>query len=316
MGHFYSIFWLFIVFLSLRYTGSNAQYYNPKCRYTAVGFSLRASYFDGDIATPLQYVRPGLAVNITRRVTPRISLMSELMWVRVMGDDLTGSNLQTPNKIPLYIRNLHFRNDIKELSIGVKYDLFPSTDHYRKRPIYNLYGMIGLSLFYHNPKATVFKDSTQTKTKWVSLRSQRTENTSYSKFQLAIPLAVGIRYKLSLQWDMEVEVGYRLTFTDFLDDVSGNYPDPSTLQDDQARLLSNRSAETHSALNGNSRDLETIENALGHPVIDVGNYRYVQDFGPGTARGSKKGNDGYILFGIRFLYAIPGAVNCPKFREF
>jgi hypothetical protein len=297
-------------------SSSYAQYYNPKCRYTSVGFSVKASYFDGDIATPIQYVRPGIGVNITRRITPRISLTSELMWLRIMGDDMTSSNLQTPNKIAPYIRNLHFRNDIKELAFSAKYDLFPSADHYRKRPIYNLYGSIGLSLFYHNPKARIFKDTNTTKTKWVALKPLQTENKSYSNFQIALPLAIGVRYKLSLQWDMEVEVGYRFTLTDYIDDVSGKYPNPNLLKSDLSRSLSNRSAEPISALSKNERDLLYLENELAMPVENEGGYKYLTGAGPGTSRGSKKGYDGFVVIGVRFLYAIPGTVNCPKFREF
>ena len=309
-----------IVFFTLFFSGgvqySYSQYYNPKCRYTAVGFSVKGSYFRGDLATPLQYVRPGLSIVAVRRFTPRISVSAELMWIRVMGDDYMSSNLQTPNKIPAYIRNLHFRNDIKEAAVYLKYDLFPSTDHYRKRPIYNLYGLAGFSFFYHNPKARIFKDTTMTKTRWVALKPLETENVKYSNFGIAIPVGVGMRYKLSLQWDMEVEVSYRYTFTDYLDDVSSQYPDPAELKDDNARMLSNRSTESKSALSKGNRDLEYMQSELGYTVVSGTDYNYIQGYGPGTSRGSVKGYDGYIIFSVRFLYAIQGTVNCPKFREF
>jgi hypothetical protein len=315
MRQFYLLF-LFFTLLNMVSTNSFAQYYNPKYRYTSLGFSVKASYFDGDIATPIQYIRPGFGAHVTRRMSPRVSIMSELMWLRVMGDDVTGSNLESPNKTAYYIRNLNFRNDIKELSLCAKLDLFPSTDHYTKRPIYNLYGMAGLSFFYHNPKALIYKDSTFTKKEWVALRSQRTENVSYSNFQIAVPLAVGLRYKVSLQWDMEIELGYRITFTDFLDDVSGAYPDPASLESDRSRQLSNRTAEQKSALSGNDRDLSYIQNTLGYPIVNASGTSYVQDHGPGSQRGTKKGPDRFIVFGIRFLYVIPKTINCPKYREF
>jgi hypothetical protein len=44
-------------------------------------------------------------------------------------------------------------------------------------------------------------------------------------------------------------------------------------------------------------------------------YKYVQGYGPGQKRGSVKGYDGYAFLSIRLSYAIPGFVNCPKFRE-
>src|SRR5690606_14947756 len=152
--------------------------------------------------------------------------------------------------------------------------------------IYNLYGSLGVSFFYHNPKARHYPDSSNlNKRRWVALRPLMTENKKYSPFQLAIPMAVGIRYKLSLQWDMEIEMGYRFTFTDYLDDVSGRYQDPASLKNDLARKFSNRTAEKRSALNGRSRDLDFIQNGLGRQIIESDVYNYVQDFGPGTQRG-------------------------------
>lgn len=112
MGHFYYIFFLYFFFLA-GLPRTAAQFFNPKCKYTSVGINLKASYFDGDIETPLQNVRPGIGASINRRVSPRVTFGTELMWVRVMGDDFGSSNLLTPNKAPYYIRNLHFRNDIK-----------------------------------------------------------------------------------------------------------------------------------------------------------------------------------------------------------
>jgi hypothetical protein len=312
----FALFFLFVFQVSISNNHLFAQYFNPRVRYTSIGFSIKASYFDGDIKTPIQLIRPGIGIHINRRITPRITLTSELSWVRLMGDDNTGNNLQNPAKIPYYIRNLHFRNDIKQWMVGVKYDLFPSTDHYRKRPVYNIYLGVGMSFLLHNPKARFFIDSTFSKTKWTSLRPLETENHKYSSWTIGVPVSIGVRYKLSLQWDMEVELSYQYNLTDYLDDVSGNYPDPNSLTSPKAKALSNRSADPYSAISGNKRDLDYIQNQLGHSLIQSSGYSYVQGNGPGDSRGSKKGNDGFALLSVRFIYAIPGRINCPKFREF
>jgi hypothetical protein len=286
-----------------------AQGFNPQCRYTSFGASLKSTYFNGDVLTDLQYVRPGIALHINRRLSPRFSFMAEMAWMRIMGNDFTNSNLVTPIKIKTYIRNLHFRNDIKQISAILKYDIFPNTDHYRKRPIYNMYGFAGITGFFHNPKA---KDH---EGKWTPLRPLRTEGVKYSAFQLAIPVGIGVRYKLSLQWDLEVDFTYMFTFTDYLDDVSKNYPDPSTLDSDKSRMFSNRSADSVDALTGSPRDLAFIKSDLNGPVVSGSNYNYVQGYGPGTQRGTLKGFDSYAYLSIRFSYAIPGFINCPNFRE-
>jgi hypothetical protein len=283
--------------------------FNPKCRYTSFGASLKATYFHGDILTDLQYVRPGFGMHINRRLSPRVSFMTEIAWMRIMGNDFTSSNLVTPVKIDTYIRNLHFRNDIKQVSAILKYDIFPNTDHYRKRPIYNMYGFAGITGYCHSPRA---KDD---KGKWTKLRPLHTEGVKYSAFQLAIPLGLGVRYKLSLQWDLEVDLTYMFTFTDYLDDVSKSYPDPSALGSDKSRMFSNRSADSLDVLTGSQRDLAYIQSDLNASVVDNGNYKYIQGYGPGTKRGTLKGFDSYAYLSIRFSYAIPGFVNCPNFRE-
>ena len=38
-------------------------------------------------------------------------------------------------------------------------------------------------------------------------------------------------------------MGYRIVFSDYLDDVSGKYPNPSNLYDDTARMLSDTSLD-------------------------------------------------------------------------
>jgi hypothetical protein len=305
---------ILLLFLFLHYWLSvdiYAQAFNPKCRYTSFGASLKGSYFHGDVLTDLQYVRPGFGIHLNRRISPRLTFTSEIFWLRVMGNDFSSSNLQAPAKIPTYIRNLHFRNDIKQVSAYLKYDIFPSYDHYRKRPVYNLYGLIGISVFNHNPKA---KDA---QGKWRALRPLETEGVRYSRFSIAIPVGVGVRYKVSLQWDLEIDLTYMFTFTDYIDDVSGNYPDPSVLKSDRARAFSNRSADSTNTLTNDPRNLDYIQNDLHMPVSSQQNpdYKYVKGYGPGDKRGTVRGYDGYAILSIRLSYAIPGFVNCPKFRE-
>ncbi|PTB89750.1 hypothetical protein C9994_17455, partial [Marivirga lumbricoides] len=77
---------------------------------------------------------------------------------------------------------------------------------------------------------------------WVSLRELGTEGQNfdkaqykelygkdlpkpYSRIQIVIPVGLGARYKLSSNFDIALEISYRHTFTDYLDDVGGEYVD-------------------------------------------------------------------------------------------
>jgi len=73
--------------------------------------------------------------------------------------------------------------------------------------------------------------------KWVNLRPLGTERAifdirrhgtrimhkPYSLIQVAIPFGVGARFRINEVMDIWADLGFRYTFTDYLDDVSRNY---------------------------------------------------------------------------------------------
>lgn len=133
-------------------------------------------------------------------------------------------------------RNLSFQSNIWEFSVNGELYLLKwnPAEGYN----FTLYGSIGAAVFYHNPKALY-------QGKWYSLQPLHTEGQGtpsfpdrkpYSRFQIAIPLIGGIKVKLSDQINVFIEFGPRITFTDYLDDVSKTYPVESELGDFAAKL--------------------------------------------------------------------------------
>lgn len=47
---------------------------------------------------------------------------------------------------------------------------------------------------------------------------------AYRNYSIVLPYGAGVKYKKSENWTLFAQVGYRATFTDYLDDVSGVYP--------------------------------------------------------------------------------------------
>jgi hypothetical protein len=135
-------------------------------------------------------------------------------------------------------RNLHFKSTIWELGIAGEFVL-PLAKANSKGILANLtpYALAGLSIFHFNPKA-------QYQGKWVELKplyteGQRINNAnakSYRRLQLAIPIGVGFKYKLSPRMSVAAECTPRKTFTDYLDDVSTVYPDMDKLRATQGNL--------------------------------------------------------------------------------
>ena len=99
------------------------------------------------------------------------------------------------------------------------------------------YIFAGLAVYHFNPYTT---DTTGKKT---YLRPLSTEGegfiagkNNYNLTQIAIPFGGGVKFSLSDNVNVGLEVGYRKLFTDYLDDVSSRYVD-------EAALLANRGPE-------------------------------------------------------------------------
>jgi hypothetical protein len=65
----------------------------------------------------------------------------------------------------------------------------------------------------------------------------------YSLLQVAIPFGLGAPFRLNEVLDLWIDIGFRYTFTDYLDDVSKNYVDLNKIKDPLAQALSYRSNE-------------------------------------------------------------------------
>jgi hypothetical protein len=137
-------------------------------------------------------------------------------------------------------RNLHFRSLGVEIQqriewifaanekFGSTYNLPGNYSKKNRSQQYYLFGGIGLC--YFNPKAQNANGD------WTSLRKLRTENQDkpYSPLTLTLPMGFGFRMGISKMWRVGIELAYVKTFTDYMDDVSGNYADPSNLSEEGA----------------------------------------------------------------------------------
>ncbi|MBC7450931.1 MAG: outer membrane beta-barrel protein [Cytophagales bacterium] len=288
-----------------------AQFFDKRARYHALAVQGIGSYFYGDVSSGLNTIRSGAGVEYIYKFSPNASFVTGINYIRLLGDDDGNSSPADPATVNKYIRNLHFRNDVLEWFVQLRYDVFSSTEHYQKRPSFNIFAGVGLGIIYSNPQA---KDSSGN---WTNLQPLQTEGVSYSSFTGFIPLSAGLRYKISNNIDIEFELSYHITFTDYLDDVKGTYADPAALNSESARYFANRSTEPVNTFDNQSRDLNYIENTLGYAVLtSPGGYSYISGTGPRQPRGSKIGPDGYFLGMLRFVFIIPQkGISCPRYRD-
>jgi len=353
MKQFLSLALVAMLLMGLATEEANAQRYTRKKRYVSVGFSLNAMNYFGDI-TPqadftslrLSSTRPNLGINYTKRIAPRFSVRGNLFWGRITGDDAKAADKAEPENKSRYYRNLSFRNDIKELSVNLVVDLFENRSTYMRRPDFSPYGFIGFAVFHHNPKAYYDGSQGGLAAGWYALQPLGTEGQNlggkyakpYSRVQIAIPAGLGVRYKLDKHWDLAFEIGWRKTFTDYLDDVSTNYVEGikdangdyitsgrQVLADQggeiglQSALLSDRSWQvTDKGLprvagvaNGSG-----FVNANGAIVNLNQNGGRIAGFGGnrGEQRGDSSDDDWYIVTGFNLSYILNPNVHSPKFR--
>lgn len=186
-------------------------------------------------------------------------------------------------------RNLDFKTNIAEAYFAA--EIYPTvlledepTDVTRRlRP----YGLIGVGVFHYNPQGS-YVDPNTGATTWVDLRPLHTEGQGfpeypnrkeYSLTQLNIPLGVGIKYYFSNAVNLSFELIYRKTFTDYIDDISTTFVDPST-------FYTNLPA-------GEAQIADAIYNKSPRRYTDPGNY------GPGQKRGDPSQFDAYFTAGLK-----------------
>jgi hypothetical protein len=312
--------------------------FNSTKRYTSIGVMLNATNYFGDIApresflsTDIKFTRPNIGIFVSRRLTPVFSVRASFAWGRLQADDFNAST-SDDNARFRYVRNLSFRNDIKELAVTGQLDLIPNRGLFYRRPRVVPYVFAGIAVFYHNPKAKLDKETAATEgltTGYVALQPLGTEGQGiqdgkkkYSLVQIAIPYGAGVRFRLADRIDLAVEIGLRQTFTDFIDDVSGNYPTAATYaqMSPQARAFSNRSANALSA-GGKERDGDLIVSLYGNdPFVVVTDPSTGQDLitainghSAGDQRGKPNENDQYLVTGFHLSYILFRGVRCPKF---
>lgn len=127
-----------------------------------------------------------------------------------------------------YRRNLQFKSNITELLLLAELHPLPllfQTNRWRVSP----YLVSGIGLFHFNPRG-LYHDE------WVRLQPLHTEGQGFAEYpertqyrltQFNIPAGIGIRYECSALLNIRVEMLYRITQTDYLDDVSTKYIDPA-----------------------------------------------------------------------------------------
>ena len=190
-------------------------------------------------------------------------------------------------------RNLDFRTNIAEAYVATEF--WPLMYLHRNdqdySPRFSPYGVLGVGVFHFNPQGSLTNSNGVTT--WYDLRPLHTEGEGFPEYpdrkeyaltQVNIPMGVGVKYFLSSRVNLSLEFLYRHTFTDYIDDVSTNYIDPSLFY----KYLSPQNA----ALAVQLSDKE-------YSIVSPGLTRLAPS-PPGTQRGDPTQNDAYFTTFLKF----------------
>lgn len=148
-------------------------------------------------------------------------------------------------------RNLGFRSPLFEWGGLVEFYFLPDepsghkhrSRHRRGRgkgKVLTGYISTGFNGIYFNPLGD-YIDGTTYELALLNTEGQGMFPTrpDYSTVSFSIPVNLGFRYRLSPAFTIDAELGYRKAFTDYMDDISQTYIDPSLLSDPVAQYFAN-----------------------------------------------------------------------------
>ncbi|MDA7804076.1 DUF6089 family protein [Crocinitomix sp.] len=242
---------IFLLILAFGFSISFGQGFKSA---TEVGVYGGGSYYIGDLnSTHFKYSKFSYGGIFRYNLSTRHSLRLTAFYGEIYGDD---ANSKDPFQLN---RNLNFKTNLLELAIGFEIDWFKYRINDMKYPI-SPYFFYQFAYARINPMTEL--DGNEIALQPLSTEGQGTgipgtKRNQYRLNQFTVPLGIGLKFNLRARIAMSFEYGIRLTFTDYLDDVSGNYLDADILSAENGPLaatLANRSLDgVNTGLNrGNS----------------------------------------------------------------
>ena len=207
----------------------------PLCpaQVNELGITAGAMYYIGDLNPTKHYPKgTALAYGAVYRYN-----FDERYALRLQGlfGTLQASDADSPDSLQ-QLRNLHFRSRLFEASALLEINFF----HYRagkrdEKKNWTPFVFGGLAYFRASPQASI-NDT------WFDLQPLGTEGQGssaggepYKVDQICIPFGAGLKFNFH-RLDLQLEWGLRRTYTDYIDDVGGNYVDNDLLAFENGEL--------------------------------------------------------------------------------
>ena len=249
--------------------------------------------FIKDVNLPLTKLMKGAFVSVYPNDWLGIRVAGQYTYVEGRDDII---NTKGGNELWRKQRNLDFKSNMWEAYTAVEIYptmLFKKYDDYD--PLIKPYVFLGVGVFHFDPMGSL--TDANGNTTWYKLQPLHTEGEGFPQYpdrkpykltQVNIPLGGGLKIRLSDRVNTGLELLYRKTFTDYIDDVSTKYIDPNYFYTN----LSPADAAIAAKI---------ADKTVG--IVTPGVNRYP----PGTQRGNSNNMDAYFSFlvklGVRFGYS-------------
>jgi len=257
---------------------ANAQRYNLGFGARAGAANFLGDIGSGDLARDFVYnmelrdTRWSFGAFSRYRFHPLFAVQVSFDYNRIQGMDANSDNRARLG------RNLSFKNDL--LHLNAKLEFYPqilsvADVGYRGRyqTDYQTYFFAGIGGVYNNPKAEYNGEN-------VRLRPLMTEGVKYSPVALTFPFGGGFFFTHKRIHRFGFEYAWNWTMTDYLDDISTQYVDPSQMSSDP------RAAE------------------LANRYVGFGDVPDGVQYSPGSPRGDPTDRDNFMVMTISYSYLI------------
>lgn len=188
-------------------------------------YEYNSHYYDG----------PSFMFSIERRLSPTLGLsLSTGNYNFSMSDRFIKPGGTLKYDTPNFSRALNFRTEVNDIGLALVF----RTDNHRflKRDAFLApYFSVGFGYMWFSTKADLYdengnlydyrqQDKINNYKFETDVQQLRTEDVNYSNNVFYANLGLGLRFRLSYQFELFVNNEFKRAFSDYLDDVSGDYP--------------------------------------------------------------------------------------------
>lgn len=274
-------YFLFVL-IAVSIVGVNAQ-------SSEIGIAGGVSFYMGDLNPDgvFRGSKPAGGLIYRYNINKRLAVKATALFGSMAAEDRDFGNVE---------RNLSFTSSLSEVSAQFEVNFLKLYNEKGKNCVAP-YLFVGVAVFSFNPR-------TELNGKWYDLQALGTEGQDlnvtdtngirydqrrYSLTNFSIPFGLGFRVNFLRFYSVGIEWGFRKTFTDYIDDVSGNYVGRDLFIENRSQLIADLA----------DRTLSTKEVA-GETVPDYHK--------AGSARGTSKAKDWYSFATLNFTFKITDAI--------